>query len=337
MLFFIHTLYKRRDYRMLYAVTLMALLCLQTFAQSAEPEFGIKQQGSAPPYESLDLNFDILEMEKHAANGNLDAQIQLAWRYEILGVTPEEYLPNREKALYWFGKAAQQGSQKAAYQVKRYNELRQLEILASNGDAEVQFMLAKNYYFHGMKYEERETNKQRGLYWYMQAGNNGHMNAILTLGLEYNSVGDTKKAIYWLARAVEKGSTIAEYALGGILISRSEGKSTKPSPENISRGMALLRNAADGGIAYAQLSLGNIYHEGTLVEKDDIEALKWFSIAVKDAKLSYELDYSCRQDIERIYKSLPVGQIDEFKKRYAEWISLHGDDNYDEAHLFFIP
>ncbi len=337
MLHFILKLQKKTASHKVYAACIaIILLCSQIgFAQIAEPASGENKSNSVPLYEFLELDFDIPEVEKRALGGDVNAQLQIGWYYEVQGVAPEDYLPNREKAFYWFNMAANHGSQEAKNQIRWNDEIKQLEGQALSGDIQAQCKLGESYFGRGMAFQQIKVNKQRGLYWYRQAGNQGYIPAMLELGFLYHHALDRKKAIYWFEKAAEKGSVSGQYGLGEVLVRGDREYGTEPPPEDISRGMAWLHKAADSGNIYAQHSLGYIYDDGKLVHRDTAEALKWLSLASKDAKLSFEINQLCTQKIKEISASMSKAELKEFKRRYSEWLVTH-KHNREETYIFFL-
>ena len=74
-------------------------------------------------------------------------------------------------------------------------------------------------------------------------------------------------------QAADLGYPKAKCAYGNMLIEAQGGDI------DIDQGLALCRNAAEAGVADAQADLGGYYLLGKVIEKDAVEARKWFSAA----------------------------------------------------------
>ena len=73
-----------------------------------------------------------------------------------------------------------------------------------------------------------------------------------------------------LARRAAKGDVEAQDVLGTLHLSTCQDKNDP------ARGIELLRQAAFQGNAHAQLRLGEAYHHGTVVPKNEASAMAWF-------------------------------------------------------------
>lgn len=92
---------------------------------------------------------------------------------------------------------------------------------AIQGDSEAQYMmgfLSSNIFDENLPYSTRE-----GIRWLERAANQGHVEAMRTLGRTYrdgeissNRYQDSSKAVYWLKKAADGGSSEAEAELRAI-------------------------------------------------------------------------------------------------------------------------
>ncbi len=116
----------------------------------------------------------------------------------------------------------------------------------------------------------------------------GDVNAQYELGRRYRKLYDEdggkescSMAIKWFKKAAQQGHANAMVMLAGAYHFGIYGM-----PKNDVEAYRYCSEAAKKGNAYAQLNLGSLYMEGDGVEKDTIEAKKWFKKAVENFKKS---------------------------------------------------
>jgi TPR repeat protein len=85
------------------------------------------------------------------------------------------------------------------------------------------------------------------------------------------------------------------------------------------------RLAADQGDAGGMLGLGRIYEFGEGVKEDLVEAFKWLSLGVSRLpKDEVEMrEYIMREELHPLTAKMTLEQIDEAKRRAAEWEAAH--------------
>lgn len=106
---------------------------------------------------------------------------------------------------------------------------------------------------------------------------------------------DNAKAAKWYREAANNGFPQAQLLLGVMYV---EGEGI---PEDLEEGLKWLRKAAkhkDETGADAQARLGRIYERGIGVEKDDVTAYVWFSVAAANG--NEEATVETRSVIERL-------------------------------------
>ncbi len=173
-------------------------------------------------------------LEKSAENGNSTAQYQLANQY-YYGEDTEKDL---SKAFDWYRKCAEQGHPYASYAVAQIYQ--KVETVPQESDK------VQEYY-------------KKALSGFMQIVKNNHGNAELfyRLGRMFqNGLGtdiDTAKAVEFFKRAAESKNHWAEFQLGRIFLFGADGI----DPDR-AKGMEWLSLSAEHGNEYAQKLLDNI-------------------------------------------------------------------------------
>jgi TPR repeat protein len=120
--------------------------------------------------------------------------------------------------------------------------------------------------------------------WYTEAGEQGHENAQLNLGIMYeNGEGtevDTDLAMKWYRRAADQGLTDAQYA---VALMFDEGVGV--DEDNVAA-LAWYLRAAEQGDPDAQNNLGAMYDAGEGISEDNAEAVKWYALAADQGILA---------------------------------------------------
>ena len=150
---------------------------------------------------------------------------------------------------------------------------RELNPLAANGDARVEYLLGLMY----VKGEGVPQDFKKAEYWWFLAAEQGHTQAQDNLGAMYtDGLGipvDFKQAVRWYRSAAEQGEAKAQTNLG-LLYAKGEGV-----PLDLKEAVQLFRLAAEQGEAKAQFNLGVMYAEGQGVPQDFKEAMEWYYLA----------------------------------------------------------
>ncbi len=157
---------------------------------------------------------------------------------------------NRDKAIEWYTRAADQDSRKAASRLKlmKSNEARfsAAAVSASRGEVDSQFDLGKMYEKGiGTSIDYRQARE-----WYGKAAAAGHAKASFSLGLMYHEGTGVKRnnktAFKWFNDAAGQGSTPAQYYLGKLYASGSGVR------RNYTKALDWYSMAADGGFGQAR-------------------------------------------------------------------------------------
>jgi TPR repeat protein len=149
----------------------------------------------------------------------------------------------------------------------------EIQNLAVAGDTQSQFKLA-NMYYSG---EKIEKDDKLSFYWYKQVAQKGYANAEFNVANSYYTGTGVEKnidnAIYWYKKATEQNLVPAIYNLAYIL---------ENNKKNHQEAFIWYKKAAELNHGTSQLILANMYQNGLGVEKDNIEAKKWFEEAIKN-------------------------------------------------------
>ena len=177
------------------------------------------------------------------------------------------------------------------------------ELLAANTDKPIyNYILGLRKYYKDKDYEAaikvfKEVAKDSPEGYTMQA---------VCLANKNYGKRDVKKAIKTLEKAVKKGSVVANYYLSSLY--GQDGDKDKA--------LELLRTAADGGVAFAQCKLGDMFFSGDGIAKDYVKAAEYYLKAEKQNYLSPASAQNLIVCYERGISSLP--DINNSKQRIAE-------------------
>ena len=141
---------------------------------------------------------------------------------------------------------------------------------AKNGCPVANYVIGRNYYDKG--------DKKTAYEWYLKAGEEKHMEALVFLGRYYTEAinpvkKDTTKAFLLYQEAAELGSTTGKFNLA---IAHMAGHGTH---KDYRKGVELFVELAKEGAPEGFLGLGMCYHRGEGVVKNEAEALVQYYIA----------------------------------------------------------
>lgn len=145
---------------------------------------------------------------------------------------------------------------------------------AEQGHAEAQFRLGV-IYGNG---DGVDIDHQKAMSWFSKAARQGHENALITMAWMYaNGAGvdaDDERARELYLLAADHGSAKAQYVVGTMYRFAQFG-----APKDPAKALHYYTASANQGFATAQFALGRMLVEGKLVEKDNITALQWLTLA----------------------------------------------------------
>ncbi len=191
---------------------------------------------------------------------------------------------------------------------------------AQAGDTNAQYTLA-NLYIDGTLAKD---DWQQAIPWLLLAADQGHFEAQMQVAHALQTgrgiAKNAEQAFFWIKRAADGNHPEAQVALGqcylqGLGVAKNESlaiqcftdcarqgnteamyqlaqKYLQPTAtQNLDEAQSLLNMAAEKGHALAMFTLARLYHEGTVIPKDDSKALYWYSEAIsKDhPQAEYEL------------------------------------------------
>lgn len=199
---------------------------------------------------------------------------------------------NAAEAVKWYRKAAEQGHAAAQFNLA--------------------LILAKG---RGVAANPVEAAK-----WYERAAAQGDVQAATNLGILYAQgkgvKQDMAQAARWFKQAAEAGNPMAEYNLG-LLYSDQMFSEGKTEAEDDKQAALWLSRAADHGVVAAQNNLGVLYADGRGVEKDIVQAYKWFLLASQGG------DADSAQSVKTLEGELRPEEIAQAKKLASDWIAAH--------------
>ncbi len=222
----------------------------------------------------------IEKLRREAESGNLEAQFDLGWAYEL----GDELKTDLRMAFHWFKTAAEgghaQAMHKTGYMYEKgigtaSNEKRAFEWYKKAADAgEIHGERDLGYcYRYGIGVEE---DLDLAFFWSSKAAQNGDFTSQCTLGdfFYYGVMGNTdiKKAIEWYLRAADQNDAFSQHSLGLILLNEEEYLDP-------TRGVMWLEQAAEQGLALAQYDLAMLYKRGKNVQVDQNKYLNWLLCA----------------------------------------------------------
>ena len=253
-----------------------------------------------------DDDFTLQSAQSAATKGDARAQFYLGWLYAHGEGVPRDY----GKAVEYFRASAEQGYARAennlgACYAQGLGGLPQDDAeadqwfrkAAEQGDPLAQFSLGRAYEWgRGVV-----TNLTEAVTWYQRAAEQNQTNAIDALGdLFLGNQGlpaDYKKARPWLEQAAARGSLDALNSLGYICeMNRVE------TNKNQALAVDYYRQAAEKGLAKAQMNLGRMYMLGIGVKTNYVESYKWFYLAFHNGE-------KIAQHYLREFEGVPYGDV----------------------------
>ena len=148
---------------------------------------------------------------------------------------------------------------------------------AENGDSLAQYSMGM------VCFEGRGVPRdvQQSLNWYRKSANQAQPDAMLALGTIYMNGAegvpmDSKEALKWFEKAGKAGRPDAFNSMGFIYQYGGTGVD-----RDLHQAFTNYNSAAEKGYGKAMTNLGRMYREGIGVDKDYVEAYKWFLLATQ--------------------------------------------------------
>ena len=229
---------------------------------------------------SFESRQEFEQVRKDAERGDIEAQYRMGeFHRKGLGVERDF-----EKAVEWFRKAADGGHPDAIIDLGIYNN--ELEVgdlkdypeavawirkSAERGNVNSQYLLGVCHY----RGDVVDQDDIESLHWFRKAAEQGSVRAQFALGLSYlkmcaNQQQGLAESTKWFRLSAERGF---EPARSILKLLHADEPDDGGAPEDAAES---LRRAAELGDAEAQYELGERYFNGDGVERDYVEAVKWF-------------------------------------------------------------
>ncbi|UZO08334.1 uncharacterized protein OCT59_028592 [Rhizophagus irregularis] len=215
--------------------------------------------------------------------GNHYAQNSLGFMYENGGGTEK----NKEKAFYWYNKAAENGNRDAQYNLGECYELgngvvdkdetkafEYYEKSAENGDIDSKFQLGYCY-VNGIG---TEVDEEKGFELYNEAS--GGYIEVDTIENDEELVNDLDKVNYWYHKAAENDNEFALFKLGNFY------ELGKGICENKVRAFEFYKKSANQGFIDAQYKLGYFYENGIGIDINKEKAFNSYKIAATEGNVN---------------------------------------------------
>lgn len=153
---------------------------------------------------------------------------------------------------------------------------------ADKGDSEAQYEMGAR---------SVSTNMAQAVEWIRKAALQGHAEAQFEMSMVYqNGYGgveaDTAEAMKWLALASENGNAKAQLSYAAALMNNSDE----------TRGVEMMQKSAEADYPPAQYCLGQIYENGIGVDRDMVNAARWY----RRAALNGDIDAICKMGFIRL-------------------------------------
>ena len=177
--------------------------------------------------------------------------------------------------------------------------------------------------------EHDASDFAQAMVWLRRAAEAGHLQAQTDLGGIYLEGGkgdvkpDGKQAYEWFSRAAEQGSKESLYYMGLILYAGRD------VVEDKRQALILWRQAADGGVAEAQLRLGLVL-AGAVQEDAVVQGVRWLTRAVQAKAPKTAAEAACA--LGNIYAKGRPG-VPKDMAEAARWYKMAADGGDAAAQL----
>jgi hypothetical protein len=134
-------------------------------------------------------------------------------------------------------------------------------------------------------------------------------------------------AAKWFRAAAEKGVVNAQWRLGQMLLTGHGSFAKRPAvAADPSEGVQWLKKAANAGNWRAQMDLARCYERGTAVNKDFVEAYKWYGILAKTHITGGPFR-------DQLALKMSTAEIREGERRIESFTAGASPDVFDELNL----
>ena len=159
---------------------------------------------------------------------------------------------------------------------KTGNELAERIRKAENGDAQTQYRLGFDY---SAGYDDVPFDKEKAVFWYKKAAENGHIDAQRSLAWIYERgegiPRNSSEALKWYLLVAENNDANAQSAIGSLHQYGGDGSVAI----DLDKAREWHLKAAELGNAWSQYTLGFMYEFGEGVPFDRQQAIAWYEKA----------------------------------------------------------
>jgi TPR repeat protein len=124
----------------------------------------------------------------------------------------------------------------------------------------------------------------------------------------YGVARDEAAAMAWFRKAAEQGHTGGQFSVASLYYARKE----------YGPAASWYRRAAEQGNALAQIRLARMYAEGPGLARDDVQAFKWFAVAMMRGSDSYARTNATKGRDAAAMKMTPA-QVADAERLVREW------------------
>lgn len=230
------------------------------------------------------LSRETMQLIEQANKGDMEKQLTLAKHY-YMGIG----LPaDRDQALLWLEKAAQQGSAQAQLA---------LGLVFLDGDGSV------------------KANPIHAVQWLEKAAEQGEMQSLEMLLTLYKNGGliqaDETKFAHWAEKGAALDNVNALYELGELY------RIGKHKPQNMETAFKLFKQAADKGHLDAMANVGVMFFAGVGTQEDKVKGYGYWLIA-KQYGNKVAINNIAIQDERKAITAKEKKKAQEFAKRFTK-------------------
>lgn len=179
-----------------------------------------------------------------------------------------------------------------------------------------------NQYLHGLKLYFVEKNFAEAINYFNKADKAKIAEGKTMLGVCQGNRNYDKKNEKKAVKTLEKAS---ENSLAACYYLSSMYETGTGCKEDKTKALDLLKKAADGGIAYAQCKLGDMYMSGTNVNRDYTQAAKYYLLAEAQNRLTSNAAKNLAECYNKKISILP--DLDKAKEKTAA-LAKYKESNY---------
>ena len=320
---------------------LIIIACFATTVLAVQPvKKGVQKDNKTVKVDSIALTIE------QAKKGDAAAQNTLGlWYYTGKDTIKQDY----KKALEWWARSAKQdnadaiGNMAICYQMGRGTEkdstlavnlyqaaikkgnkaiIPQHESIVKNTGSVFSCLLLHDCYQKGIGVDK---DSKKAIYYLEKAAEKGDLDSQYSTALYYLNTKQYEKALTWFRKAAKQGHAGATYYCGNMLYN---GIGVE---KNQTDGLKFLKSASNKNFIMADYLLGRIYYEGDGVVKDAKTAVTYLRKAAnkgnEKAKWLLGLCYLNGEGLNKDYYFATQFLADSYKSHHDQFIELLKKDN----------